>query len=123
MGLINQENKAVIGLEGIVALFLIVVFIGSLIAFINDYPSFGWFGISTIVVISCAWIWLSGQGNTVTNLLFFAFLLIGIIVFATGVQSDWRKLTEPPKQKQQIKAENFQQSYATLSQIDLTRRT
>jgi len=97
MGLVENENKVILGFKGVIVIFLIAIFIAAIIALANDFPAMFWLGISLDLVVICSWICLEKKGNQFVYIVLGISILIVIFVLVAGWQSEWLRLTSFPK--------------------------
>lgn len=101
MAIFNTENKPVITFQAVIVLLIAAILFLSIPAFANDYPHLGWLCLAIDGTTICAWILLARKGNVVVIVFLCIFALIGGISYATGVPSEWHRLTNSPAQEKQ----------------------
>jgi predicted tellurium resistance membrane protein TerC len=105
MGLVDNENKVVIGFKGVLVIALIIIGVLSIPAFANNYPHLGWLCISTVVFVAFGWIYLANEPHhKVALVIALIFLAVGIIAYVGGVPQEWRWLTKQEQRPQKTTA-------------------
>ena len=97
MPIVSNENRVAPGFKVLLVIILVIIAFLSIPAFANDYPHLGQLCLAVDAFVIAAWILFAGHTNWLFWLLLLVALVIGVIAYATGVPTEWHRLTELPE--------------------------